>query len=1353
MKKWKIWSGLIVLLFIFQINCLLVKAETIYSSPYVSFSPDGQAWTTDAGNKNVVWYAADGTDDVETGVKRMLLDLQTGEHYYSYKRTGSVPVAKWMVHTPKVNCCHNAYPSDGEFHGVDFVMQTCYKPHFSGWRPVCADCGRVIAQWNFYMSKQAASSLSYLEFGENIYYYYLCPFNRNLEMGMSMHHHTCMEISANRYRVVYDSNTGDELYSGYMAPSFHMYNNATTYEGRTVTPQTHLNLNSYGRIGWEFAGWNTACDGSGTWFEDGAEIWNLCEEDYNQDDEIGTVVLYAMWTPSESILEVDPNGGYYCGEEGITEIEGGYGSVYIVDRRDIWAPDDVEVCFDTCGGDELDPIYLSVYFSEWKQSVPFYGELQGKEYRYSGPDGSKDRITALYEVDDCELPEPYRENYSFAGWYYDPEYKKKAGDVDSEFSSGEDVTLYAQWAELVLTTEENEFTSYSGGALNLFWNQDDGRIKSYKIYQCRAGEEWHDIYELEDDVETREFCREFVYCRNEETFTVPYTGFYYIEAYGAQGGTYGDYTGGLGGMVKGKFWLEQGQEVTVCVGGQSGFNGGGGSSVFQHGGGYTSVSTEDTLLLIAGGGGGAGDAGNGGAGGMETSLVEEGHEGEYGGAGGGGGYLGGRSGETVVHYHEEGVCNHIHEGSPSKNGGCYTQPIKCGKRLTHTHTRTEYWSWGGSDESYCPNCGADASKGEECIGHETKHYRHDCSVHGTQASNTNSSKPSVCPAIAEYGLTCERSEEYICGYPYDGYIISALPSYGGSSYANDELSPAYTKIPGVRQGNGYVVIRGEDLKFSTDTTLEDVPAFDMAAPRPVDVETVRLVPEDERSVSVWWDSVQDLGTVYYHKAESYLAGRGTMLSVSNITADNMVSGLIGYIYQVDGHTDTLLDGREGKFLSATEATAKLVVDLTEEYRYMHVVSIDGAGNISETVHFPIGSLEGHNEGVKWPVLTEPLRLVESESSYHSAEEDLYYVRCDGTAPFVLEYNAIMQGAATLNYQLNYAMVESAGLNGNRVNNIVYIPSSGVSDEVKEYVAADLRFRTDGEGYLQNGSSVYANRSNRCRRINVRQEYILAKAAHGQRMELVPRAGVDDAGKIVYSEYDKDKANGIWIVGDGEAPVITGMEILENLDVLDRRTQNVLLHVTAKDEHSGIKEFYIEIENLDNGAKGIYIPNEYGVIEVDICADVAIFSGDFVVTAFATDNVGNVNRLCYGTTEFDLRAEIKSFFDPHEPLFKKGESGCLNITSWGYAERIEVEFPEAFTVCNPLLNHVYEYELKGAYKQEEQLVFMIPLEVPDGMDYTVTVRAYKADKMIEQHPALAVLGVNGSILDDLRTRLR
>ena len=66
-------------------------------------------------------------------------------------------------------------------------------------------------------------------------YYYLCPFCSHLEQGAGIPFHECEKISYNRYRVQYRINTTMELMGGRVpVDTYHMYNNATEYEGETV---------------------------------------------------------------------------------------------------------------------------------------------------------------------------------------------------------------------------------------------------------------------------------------------------------------------------------------------------------------------------------------------------------------------------------------------------------------------------------------------------------------------------------------------------------------------------------------------------------------------------------------------------------------------------------------------------------------------------------------------------------------------------------------------------------------------------------------------------------------------------------------------------------------------------------------------------------------------------------------------------------------------------------------------------------------------------------------------------------------------------------------------------------------
>jgi len=177
-----------------------------------------------------------------------------------------------------------------------------------------------------------------------------------------------------------------------------------------------------------------------------------------------------------------------------------------------------------------------------------------------------------------------------------------------------------------------------------------------------------------------------------------------------------------------------------------------------------------------------------------------------------------------------------------------------------------------------------------------------------------------------------------------------------------------------------------------------------------------------------------------------------------------------------------------------------------------------------------------------------------------------------------------------------------------------------------------------------------------------------------------------------------------------------------------------------------------VSNRDNGGKQKYTPGADGKIHIEISKKEAVFSGDFDITAYAVDNVGNERRESYDSTEFQLKAEIQRILEPHTPVFRCGESGILRVTTIGYADRLEIEFPEALLQQNPSLNLIYEYSGTSEYEQSEVIQFMIPLYLPADASYTITVRAYKDDIMLEEFPDFGVIA-DESILDDIRTRLR
>ena len=113
--------------------------------------------------------------------------------------------------------------------------------------------------------------------------------------------------------------------------------------------------------------------------------------------------------------------------------------------------------------------------------------------------------------------------------------------------------------------------------------------------------------------------KEFSFTGDYQEFQAPFSGYYQVELWGAQGGTYGN-VGGKGAYTKGDIYLEGGEIVYVYVGGSpvdnnSSFNGGG--SGWASGGGATDIrlktgtvetefdSLKTRIMVAAGGGGGS----------------------------------------------------------------------------------------------------------------------------------------------------------------------------------------------------------------------------------------------------------------------------------------------------------------------------------------------------------------------------------------------------------------------------------------------------------------------------------------------------------------------------------------------------------------------------------------------------------------------------------------------------------------------------------------------------------------------------------------------------------------------------
>lgn len=1486
--------GAIFFLVLLQCPTLTVKAaaKTIYSSPYAAFSPDGQAWTFrealctgSLAGKPDYWYAYGET--IDTGIASGLRGLEEGEHYYAKKRAGVIPVGRWEVRHPYAQCIHReAY---GGFHGIDYRLECCLAAYYSGWFAYCADCGQPVAPVLVYGSKKAVSSVCYID--SSLDHYYCCPSCGHLEQGRAMEH-KCSEISYNMYKVVYDSNGTymDKDIQGNMPDSRHMYNNETCYEGAEIVPNTRLTLNGYDLSGYTFVGWNTKPDGSGSFYGDGAEICNLSTENYDETTGKGKVILYAQWEVTESNLRIDPNGGSYQGSREVMTLRLAYGMTYALVSDALMPPEGYKVSFESNGGSPFSERKSRKILKRWKLLQPSEGIFENDCYRFAGPMNHTDTIQATYAVESIMLPVPWKKDFSFGGWFRNPECTDFVGKGGDAFLPDADTTLYAKWTDLQFEVQEVYYRDHtlhdwrtagsifdavkdgSGkgdnayampgderavlhatGAVDLRIFQDDSTEKLFRVWMSEETESgvlnaaygrmkaaenseavtqtvWRKLTDSVVGFVTGDGCEYNVSCQFEscgtsaQVYEVQADGFYTLFAAGGQGGSFGANRGGLGGEATVSLYLRKGERLTVMLGQQGkgrnapgtegGYAGGAAGHCGASGGSATRVLLTDLSgvtkeLIVAAGGGGADCTGNGqhATDGCATAenqavyladlsahgLVEDRRLSDSVSAGGGGGgYRNGMAGEVIFHEH----------AAEPETDGSYAGQLENG-----TSTCVG-WQWISGGTHYGHVIFA------SCI-----HYGHWDIVNGVCAQDCRMWDASwqlkalchVCgrqnsPHVREiYHYTCDDCGEYLgesnshehpefwclrCTKDAGTTVDAASSSFGGLSYMDtgDSHYAGNINYDNQHAGNGYVSIMADTVGFSDSDVMAAVPARDKAEPDRI--SDIAFDVKNGRAV-ISWQEPKGNASVAYFFCESYCRRDDSVEKIltTNILSANIDTAIAGYYYVCNedagnakdylrekvravGFSDAYAAEEAYTYEDRNAALFSNEIGFTKDCRldaedagnrgnrmydpnasYIHIAAVDVAGNISDTV-----LVRSCGAGIPWEPETDTLFLssvvsgVDRGNIFPADRERTWYVRADGQTPFLLSYESRLRGAAREDYQINYQILDARAENGMTQRYSVELPLTvpvtyGGALDNREFIRKSL-----GEPILEDGAFVEASRDDRATAVRFSGAFVLSEKMNGQEIVVTPVAGADHKEGTVYSDWAQDCLHSLTLIADGEGPVVIGLDALEDRRVIDRTAEEIELKISAEDNLSGVEEFYVKVTNTDNFIEQIFIA-ENGFVTLDITEDDPLFAGDFTVTVYASDGVGNVTQQSRQVTEFALEAGIERILEPHAPAFKGGESGILTVITYGYADRVEIVFPEEMTALRPDLNQTIDYTGQRLYRQESQVQFMVPLYMPGGLSYEVTVRAYKEGRKLEEHPALSTMKIEGNVLDEMRTRLR
>ena len=284
---------------------------------------------------------------------------------------------------------------------------------------------------------------------------------------------------------------------------------------------------------------------------------------------------------------------------------------------------------------------------------------------------------------------------------------------------------------------------------------------------------------------------EFAYTGGEQEFIAKLSGYYKIEAWGAQGG---GANGGKGGYSSGIIQIGKGEKIKVFVGGAGnstgvgGYNGGGNAGVLvtnnDGGGGATDIRINNInindRILVAGGGGGAN------ANGSNTAGI-----GKTGGAGGG---LNGYSGTSVIANMFGGGATQISGGirgdtsrNPGTNGGFYYGGVGGTSGSTPTVSGGAGggggFYGGGSGEGCNKNCGGSGGGGSSYISGHT----------GCVAIVSDS---STSARTGTGGASCTTgTSDYLCSVHYSGKVFTDTVMIDGAGYVWTNTKGALQQMP------------------------------------------------------------------------------------------------------------------------------------------------------------------------------------------------------------------------------------------------------------------------------------------------------------------------------------------------------------------------------------------------------------------------------------------------------------------------------------------------------------------------------------------------------------------------------
>lgn len=190
---------------------------------------------------------------------------------------------------------------------------------------------------------------------------------------------------------------------------------------------------SFAKTGYTFAGWSTSPDGTGTAYSDGATY----------DFTLGSMLLYAQWTPATYAVNFAANGGTVSTTSGSAT---GGGSLvlpmaseagYVFDG---WYTAAQGGSFVGQGGASYTPTSSTTLYAQWTPASYVV------DFAADGGTVSSTSASFTSGASPLTLPTASQPGYVFDGWYTAAQGGSFVGQGGGTFTPSLSTTLYAQWS-------------------------------------------------------------------------------------------------------------------------------------------------------------------------------------------------------------------------------------------------------------------------------------------------------------------------------------------------------------------------------------------------------------------------------------------------------------------------------------------------------------------------------------------------------------------------------------------------------------------------------------------------------------------------------------------------------------------------------------------------------------------------------------------------------------------------------------------------------------------------------------------------------------------------------------------